>query len=104
MKYEDVTIPSEFTIINGEKNEKDITMFALSTCQWCQKGKKWLKDNNYSYSFMDVDLLNLEDKRQLKRELMKTFEMMVRYPFLVIDGKMCYAGFNIDKWKELLQE
>ena len=103
MKYEDIKIPGEFTIINGEKSENDITMFTLSTCQWCAKGKEWFKVNNYSYRFLDVDLLSLEDKRKLKRDLMNVFGMMVRYPFLVIDGKISFAGFNIDKWKELLK-
>ncbi len=104
MKFEDIIIPGALTIVNGEKDKKDIIMFALSTCQWCKKGKKWLEDNNYSYRFIDVDLLPIEEKRKLKRSLMRVFDVMVRYPFLVTNGETSYAGFNIENWEALLKE
>ena len=105
MKFEDIKIPGELTIVHGEKSNNDIIMFALSTCQWCKKGKKWLEENNYSYRFLDVDFLPIEEKRKLKRSLMRVFDVMVRYPFLVINGgKSYYAGFNIENWEALLKE
>ncbi len=104
MKFEDIIIPGALTIVNGEKDNKDIIMFALSTCQWCKKGKKWLEDNKYSYRFIDVDLLPIEEKRKLKRSLMRVFDVMVRYPFLVTNGEKSYAGFNIENWEALLKE
>jgi glutaredoxin len=103
MTFEDIKITGEIVIVNGGKDEKDIFMFALSTCQWCKKGKKWLEDNNYLYRYVDVDLIPFEEKRILKRDLREFFNTMIRYPFLVVDGKEYYAGFNIDNWKQMLE-
>jgi arsenate reductase-like glutaredoxin family protein len=103
MSFKDIKITGDIVIINGEKNEKDIMLFALSTCQWCKKGKKWLEDNNYHYKYVDVDFIPFEEKRILKRDLREFFNTMIRYPFLVVDGKDFYAGFNIDNWKEMLE-
>lgn len=103
MKFEDIKIPGEIVIVNGEKSERSIMLFALSTCQWCRKGKQWLKDNNYSYKYVDVDLLPLEDKRDLKRSLMRFFDATIRYPFIVIDGKDFYAGYNPENWETMLE-
>ncbi len=101
MKFEDIKIPGELTIVTGDKSEKEIVMFALSTCQWCQKAKKWLNDNDYSYQYIDVDLLPLMEKRELKRSLMKMYEVMVRYPFLIVNGDLFHSGFSEEKYKEL---
>ena len=102
MTFEEIKIPGEIVIVNGEKSEQDIMMFALSTCQWCKKGKQWLKDNNYQYKYVDVDLLPTSEKLTLKGELRKYFDTMIRYPFIVVDGKDFYAGFNPDNWKKIL--
>ena len=102
MKFEDIKIPGELSIVTGDKSDRNIVMFALSTCQWCQKAKQWLKDNSYSYQFIDVDLLPLMEKRELKRSLMKLYEVMVRYPFLIVDGELFHAGFSEEKYKELV--
>ena len=102
MTFEDINIPGEIIIVNGEKSEQDIMMFALSTCQWCKKGKQWLKDNNYQYKYVDVDLLPVKEKLNLRGELKSYFDTMIRYPFIVVDGKDFYAGFNPDNWKKIL--
>ncbi|MBY9001860.1 MAG: glutaredoxin [Candidatus Heimdallarchaeota archaeon] len=103
MTFEDIIIPGEIVIVNGEKAEKDIFVFALSTCQWCRKGKQWLSDNNYGYKFVDVDLLPIEEKRNLKKQLMEFFDATIRYPFIVVDGKDFYAGYNPENWVPLLE-
>ena len=90
-------------VFGGEKSEKDIVVFALSACQWCKKGKQCLIGNNYNYRYVDVDFIPFEVKRVLKRELREFFNTMIRYPFLVVNGKEFSAGFNIDNWKEMLE-
>jgi len=104
MKFEDIKIPGEVVNIDGEKQTSDIFMLALSTCQWCNKGKKWLQDNSYKYRYIDVDKVAFDDKREFKRAVSKYFNTMVRYPFLIVDGDKFYAGFNIDNWKEMFLE
>jgi len=104
MNFADIKFPGEVVTVEGEKKANEIIMLALSTCQWCKKGKKWLKDNNYSYSYLDIDKVPFEDKREFKRAVSKHFNAMVRYPFLIVDGDKFYAGFNIENWKEMFLE
>ena len=104
MSFEDIKIPGEIIEIEGDKKANEIFMLALSTCHWCKKGKDWLKTNNYHHRYLDVDKLPLDVKREFKREISQFFNTMVRYPFLIVDGKQFYAGFNIDNWKEMLLE
>ncbi len=103
MTFEDINIPGEIVLVNGGKSDKNIILFSLSTCQWCRKGKQWLSDNAYSYKYIDVDLLPIADKRELKRALMGFFDATIRYPFIVIDGKDFYAGYNPENWVLLLE-
>ena len=91
-------------MVDGDKKANEIFLLALSTCHWCEKGKKWLKDNNYTYRFVDVDKVPFDEKREFKRTIGKHFSTMVRYPFLIVDGDKFYAGFNIDNWKEMFIE
>ena len=65
--------------------------------------KQWLEDNKYSYRFLDVDLLPISEKRDLKRSLMRFFDATIRYPFIVVDGKDFYAGYNPENWKSMLE-
>jgi len=103
MTFEDIHIPGEIVLETGGKSDKDIFLFTLSTCQWCRKGKQWLKDQDYSFRYLDVDLLPIEEKRELKRALMRFFDATIRYPFIVIDGKDFYAGYNPENWVPLLE-
>lgn len=104
MNFEDIFIPGEIVEVDGEKKTNNIFMLALSTCHWCQSGKKWLKDHNYHYRYVDVDKLKMEEKLELKRNVSKFFNTMIRFPFLIVDGQKFYAGFNIENWKEMLVE
>ena len=104
MKFEDIKIPGDIITIEGEKHASDIFMIALSTCQWCKKGKKWLQENNYKFRYLDIDKVPFDDKREFKRDISNYFNTMVRYPFLIVDGDKFYAGFNIDNWKDMFIE
>jgi glutaredoxin len=105
MNFDDIKIPGDIVTVEGEKKMHSVFVFALSTCMWCKKGKQWLKDNGYTYSYVDVDLLPLDKKRDLKGDLREVFNVLsIRYPFLVIDGMNYYSGFNIDIWKEMFSE
>ena len=103
MKFEDIRIPGNIVIVNGEKDDHDIFALTLSTCQWCKKGKQWLIEKGYTHKFLDVDLLPYDDKQELKRSIRNLFETMIRYPFLIIDGKEFFAGYNPEKWEEMLK-
>ena len=37
------------------QQQKKVMLYALSTCAWCNKIKRFLKDNEIVYDYVDVD-------------------------------------------------
>jgi len=85
--------------VEGE-DKGDIKLYAISTCQWCKKTKRLLKDLGVSYDFVDMDLLDEDKKKELEKEVKKCNPKLT-YPTLKIDGE-CILGYKEDKIKEAL--
>lgn len=88
--------------VQGTNNVRDIFLFAISTCQWCKRGKKWLKSNEYRFRYIDIDKIPLSDKRMLKADLKEIFSTRLAFPFIVVDGVKYYSGFDETTWKDLI--
>jgi len=81
--------------------DRDIRLFAISTCAWCKKTKKLLEENEVAYVCVDVDLLESEEKDQV-RAVVRKHNPRVSYPTLVVNDAEVVVGFDEDKIKELL--
>jgi len=92
----------EFTYEDGDKDEKDVTVYALSTCGFCRRGMEFLRKNSVKFKFIYIDQLEYEVKQKLKAKLKEKFEKRVAFPFLVIDNKEAIFGFVKDVWKKHL--
>jgi glutaredoxin len=91
--------------VEGQKDQKtEIFLFTLSTCMWCNLGKKWLRDMGYRYSYLDVDTILLEEKNKLKSELGELIGEQPRFPFLVTDTNKWHSGYDTSVWEEILSE
>ena len=90
----------EKKIVKGVK-KGDILIFALSTCVWCAKTKKFLQDMGVEFSYIDVDLLEGEDKKKIDEEL-KKWNPRGSFPTVVIDNKKCIIGFKEDEIRQAL--
>lgn len=81
--------------------ERQIKLYALSTCAWCKKTKKYLSDRNIPYDLQDIDLLTGDEKAQVKAEVAK-HNPRLSYPTLVIDdGATVIVGYDEDKLQEV---
>jgi glutaredoxin len=108
-----VSIPVEDryrdTIVHVDGNRKqtqtkEIFLFALSTCIWCRLGKRWLNDHGYSYSYLDIDRIPVDEKNQIRKELGELVGETPSFPFLVIDKEQWHSGYVSFIWEELLHE
>lgn len=90
------------THIEG-KNAGKIMLYTLSTCIWCKKTKKLLKDIGVEYTYEDVDLLEDEDEEKATAEMDK-YSTNPSFPIIIIDGKMFNMGFDEDKIKKRLEK
>ncbi len=84
--------------VEGNKKAK-IVLYALSTCQWCRKTKDLLVDMGLDYYYVDVDLADKEDRKEIIEEV-KKYNPSVSFPTMVVDNKDCLVGFDEDKIKE----
>lgn len=79
-----------------------VTLYALSTCGWCRKTKRFLESNQVDYQVHDVDLLDGEEKDRIREEVAR-YNPRRSYPTLVVDdGKFVVVGYNEDKLREAL--
>jgi len=86
--------------VAGSKKDKKVFLWALSTCMWCKKTKKFLDDNGVEYTYVFVDLLEGEDRDKALEEVAK-HNSSVSFPTILVNGK-CIVGFDEKRIKEAL--
>ncbi len=88
--------------VEGEKSEKDVKVFTISTCGWCKKTKEFLKSLDVQYNYIDIDQTEGEKKKKIRQEL-KEYNPKMSCPTMVInDGEKVIIGFKKDEIKEAL--
>ncbi|TFF98564.1 MAG: glutaredoxin family protein [Promethearchaeota archaeon] len=100
VKYPDL-IEKLAMLQKGEDDRFDVMAFTLSTCQWCKKCKKWLKENDIQYRYIDVDQIKPNEKAQIITFLRESFQNRISYPFLVIDQDKTIVGYSPNKYDEV---
>ena len=91
----------QFSKVSGKKNNHKVSVYALSTCVWCKLTKQYLSENNVEYEFVDVDLLDDEDKDKVHQTVLSKGGAL-SYPTTIVDDKIVITGFRKDKLKEVL--
>lgn len=77
-----------------------IHLYALSTCGWCKRAKRFLEEHKVDAQITDVDLLEGEEKEEARAEVAK-HNPRRSYPTLVIDDQVI-VGYDEERMKELL--
>lgn len=89
--------------VSGENKEHDVRAFTISTCPWCKKTKKLLKELDVEYEYVDVDKLSGDDRKKVLEEIEK-YNPLRNAPTLVIDeGKKVITGYKEEKIREVLE-
>jgi glutaredoxin len=88
--------------VSGKNTKHKVLIYALSTCAWCKLTKKFLKDSNIEYEYVDVDLCKEEDKEKIKRDILKRGGSL-SYPAIIVDDKVLINGFIKNKIQEALE-
>lgn len=87
--------------IPGENNNHRVLMYAISTCGWCRQAKKFLRDNNIEYEYVDIDLCSREDRERIRRDILSRAGRP-SYPTIIIDGTILITGFQEDRIRKVL--
>lgn len=82
--------------------KKKIKLYALSTCGWCKKTKKFLDDNYVEYEYEYVDLLTGAERERVMAEVDR-WNPRRSFPTIVIDDSQVIIGYNEDRLREALE-
>jgi glutaredoxin len=77
-----------------------VKIFSLSTCSHCKATKKFLGDCTIKYDFVDVDLLQGEERAAILEEV-KKFNPNCSFPTVIIGDKVI-VGFKENEIREAL--
>ena len=80
---------------------KKVRFFALSTCGWCKKTKRFLDAQNVNYEMDYVDLLSGAERARVVAE-MERWNPRRTFPTVVVDDSEVVVGFKEDRLREIL--
>ena len=90
------------TKVEGKNREHKVTIYTLSTCGWCKKTKKLLKDLDVEYEYFDIDNISGEEGDRVREEMRKHNPRMSAPTIVVDDGKDVIVGFDEEKVRSCL--
>jgi len=82
------------------KDRGHIVIYALSTCPWCRKTKRLFGELGVAYAYVDVDLLEGDERRAAIAEMTRWNEAR-SFPTVVINDERCIIGFDEEKIREV---
>lgn len=77
-----------------------VKMFTLSTCSHCKATKKFMNDNGINFDFVDVDLLQGDERKKILEEVMQ-YNPDKSFPTIII-GDTIIIGFRESDIREAL--
>ena len=77
-----------------------VFIYTLSTCSHCKRAKQFLTDNNIEFDYVDVDLMQGEERTSTIDEV-KKYNPRCTFPTILI-GDKTIVGFKEDELKESL--
>jgi len=81
-------------------SDNPVKIFSLSTCSHCKSTKKFLSDCTVLYDFVDVDLLEGEERKAILEDV-KKFNPKCSFPTIIIGDKVI-VGFKENEIREAL--
>ncbi|QTA79610.1 Glutaredoxin [Desulfonema limicola] len=77
-----------------------VKIYSLSTCSHCRATKQFLSDCTVKYSFVDVDLLEGEERKSIIEDI-KKLNPRCSFPTIIIGDKVI-VGYKEKEIKEAL--
>jgi glutaredoxin-like protein NrdH len=80
--------------------DKEVKLYTLSTCSHCKSTKRLLAECTIEYDFVDVDLLEGEERKAILEDIKKV-NPRCSFPTLIIGDKVV-VGYKEKEIKEAL--
>jgi glutaredoxin len=88
--------------VPGKNNKHHVLLYALSTCGWCKRAKKFLIENGVEFEYVDVDQCSSEDKNKARQDIQRLGGRLA-YPTIIVDNEILLTGAPQEKLKEVLE-
>ncbi len=85
---------------DDQTSDDPVTIYSLSTCSHCKSTKKLLNKCTIKYEFVDVDLLEGDERKAILADV-KKFNPKCSFPTVII-GETVIVGFKEKAIKEAL--
>ena len=80
--------------------DTSVKIYSLSTCSHCKSTKKLLNECTIQYDFVDVDLLEGEERKAILEDV-KKFNPKCSFPTVII-GEKVIVGYKEKEIREAL--
>ena len=81
--------------------DNSVKIYSLSTCSHCRSTKKLLNECSVEYDFVDVDVLEKEERKVIIEDI-KKINAKCSFPTVVI-GEKVIVGYKEKEIKEALE-
>jgi glutaredoxin-like protein NrdH len=81
-------------------SDNPVKLYSLSTCSHCKSTKKFLSNCTVMYDFVDVDLLEGEERKAILEDV-KKINPKCSFPTIIIGDKVI-VGFKENEIREAL--
>lgn len=85
----------------GSRKDRDLVLYALSTCGWCRKARNFLEENDLGYRYVYVDLLEGKERDEVIA-IVRKLNPKMSFPTLVIDEDNVVSGFSEETYNSKL--
>ena len=92
----------KFKHVDGDCNKK-IVLYALSTCGWCRRTEKFLKELGVGYDCVEADLVDGKMSAEMEKQVIKWSKKQI-YPTIVIDNKEGFLATDLDRVRKVLSK
>ncbi len=79
---------------------KKVTIYALSTCPWCKKARKFFTEKGATVEYIEYDKADEETRKYIQEDC-KSYMDDLGFPVVKIDGE-AVVGYNTKKYASLL--
>ena len=87
--------------VPGKNGKHKVLLYTLSTCGWCKLAKKFCRDNDIEFEYIDIDLCSQEDREKVRQDVLRRGGR-ITYPTVIIDDDILISGFHKDRMTEVL--
>ncbi|MDP2217369.1 MAG: glutaredoxin family protein [Methanolobus sp.] len=86
----------------SETHTKKVTIYALTTCPWCKKARKFFMEKNAQVEYIEYDKADEETRKSIKEECSSYMEELA-FPVIKSGGNVV-VGYDTKKYASLLEQ